>query len=50
MYYFNRLNNLDFFLKQQMLLNNKITAQDEQRLVKLRLQTRGVVYKRNTKK
>jgi len=37
-------------IKQQILLNNQIPAQDEQRPVKMRLQTRGAVYRRNTQK
>jgi len=38
-----------FFLKQQILLNNLIPAQDEQRSVKLSIQTKGTVYRRNTR-
>lgn len=37
-----------FFLKEQILLNNQIPTQDEQRSVKLRIQTNGAKYRRNT--
>jgi len=43
------VNHLIFF-KQQILLKNQIPAQDEQRLVKLSIQTKGAVYRRNTQK
>jgi len=37
-------------LKQQILFSHQIPAQDEQRPVKLRIQTKSVVYRRNTRK
>jgi len=39
-----------FFFEHQILLNNHIPAQDEQRLVNQRIKTKDVVYRRNTPK
>jgi len=39
-----------FFLNQQNFIINQISAQGEQRPLKHEVQTKGVVYKRNTRK
>jgi len=39
-----------YFFKQQILFYNRIPAQDEQRPMKLRIQTTGTVQRRNTLK
>jgi len=39
-----------FFFEQQILFKNHIRAQDEQRPVIKRIQTKGAVYMRNTQK
>jgi len=39
-----------FFFESANFIKEQIPAQDEQRLVKHRIQTKGTVYRRNTRK